>query len=263
MEIYEQIRTDREAGTRRLVAEYRARLQAAAYLLCADEHEAEDLVFRTFERAILKIDDFRPTGSFYYWIYTILLNFYRMDARKKSARKDSLVKGELPEVEDDGHNLFEEFTFRASAVAVRNAVSRLPDTYREVVVLRYFEDMSTPEIAKVSGIPEGTVRSRLHYAKDALYSMLCDTELSPDFADKLVRATSRKGWLFRKAWILPLLVLFTLGAVAASATVVLMKGSSKKNASPGRESRWYVYLLITMVTTLCMGRVTSVLTAPA
>jgi DNA-directed RNA polymerase specialized sigma24 family protein len=75
MEIYEQIRTDREAGTRRLVAEYRARLQAAAYLLCADEHEAEDLVFRTFERAILKIDDFRPTGSFYYWIYTILLNF--------------------------------------------------------------------------------------------------------------------------------------------------------------------------------------------
>ena len=236
MEIYEQIRTDREAGTRRLVAEYRARLQAAAYLLCADEHEAEDLVFRAFERAILKIDDFRPTGSFYYWIYTILLNFYRMDVRKKSARKDSLVNGELPEVEDDGHNLFEEFTFRASAVAVRNAVSRLPDTYREVVVLRYFEDMSTPEIAKVAGIPEGTVRSRLHYAKDALYSMLCDTELSPDFADKLVRATSRKGWLFRKAWILPLLFLFTLGAVAASTTVVLIKGSSKKNASPDRSS---------------------------
>lgn len=227
MEIYEQIRTDREAGTRRLVAEYRARLQAAAYLLCADEHEAEDLVFRAFERAILKIDDFRPTGSFYYWIYTILLNFYRMDARKKSARKDSLVNGELPEVEGDGHNLFEEFTFRASAVAVRNAVSRLPDTYREVVVLRYFEDMSTPEIAKVAGIPEGTVRSRLHYAKDALYSMLCDTELSPDFADKLVRATSRKGWLFRKAWAI-VSSLLALGAIGAGTTSILVDSLNNK-----------------------------------
>lgn len=227
MEIYEQIRTDREAGTRRLVAEYRARLQAAAYLLCADEHEAEDLVFRAFERAILKIDDFRPTGSFYYWIYTILLNFYRMDARKKSARKDSLVNGELPEVEGDGHNLFEEFTFRASAVAVRNAVSRLPDAYREVVVLRYFEDMSTPEIAKVAGIPEGTVRSRLHYAKDALYSMLCDTELSPDFADKLVRATSRKGWLFRKAWAI-VSSLLALGAIGAGTTSILVDSLNNK-----------------------------------
>lgn len=234
MEIYEQIRLDRETGTRRLVAEYRARLQAAARLLCGDEHEAEDLVFRAFERAVLKIDDFRPTGSFYYWIYTILLNFHRMDARKKSARKVSLVKGELPEVEDDGPNLFEEFTFRASAEAVRNAVSRLPGNYREVVVLRYFEEMSTAEIAKVAGIPEGTVRSRLHYAKDALYAMLCDTELSPGFADRLVRATRRKGWLFRKAWALPLALFLALGAVAAGTTAVLVSGPSAKAAPPGR-----------------------------
>ena len=81
MEIYELIKKDREAGARMLVSEYRARLQTAAKMLCGDESEAEDLVFKAFEQAILKIDDFRPTGSFYYWIYTILLNFHRMDVR--------------------------------------------------------------------------------------------------------------------------------------------------------------------------------------
>ena len=168
MEIYEEIRADRELGARRLVAEYRPRLEAAARMLCQDAHEAEDLVFRAFERAIERIDDFRPTGSFYYWVYTILLNFHRMDLRKRAARKETVVPNdELPEVEDKSPNPLEELAFRGSAEAVRTAVRKLPESYREVVVLRYFEDLSTPEIAKIVGIPEGTVRSRLHYAADA------------------------------------------------------------------------------------------------
>lgn len=230
MEIYEQIRQDRESGTRRLVAEYRERLQTAARLLCGDSHEAEDLVFRAFERAILKIDEFRPTGSFYYWIYTILLNFHRMDARKKLARKVQLANDELPDVEDDKPGLFEEFTFRASAEAVRAAVSKLPDNYREVVVLKYFEEMSTGEIAKVAGIPEGTVRSRLHYARNALHAMLADTELSPDFADRLVKATRPKAWLFRKAWALPFAFIAAFAAIAAGTTAVLIDSHNSEPA---------------------------------
>ena len=92
MEIYEEIRADRELGARRLVAEYRPRLEAAARMLCQDAHEAEDLVFRAFERAIERIDDFRPTGSFYYWVYTILLNIHRMDLRRRAARKEACFR---------------------------------------------------------------------------------------------------------------------------------------------------------------------------
>ncbi|MBP5286075.1 MAG: sigma-70 family RNA polymerase sigma factor, partial [Kiritimatiellae bacterium] len=178
MEIYEEILKDRESGTRRMVDEYRARLMSAARLLCNDSHEAEDLVFRAFEQAIRKIDDFRPVGSFYYWIYTILLNLRRMDARKRRARPQFVPCENLPEREYDGADPFAQFVFRGSAEAVREAVGRLPENFREVVVLRYFEEMSTGEIAKVAGVPEGTVRSRLHYAKEALYAMLSDTELS-------------------------------------------------------------------------------------
>ena len=226
MEIYEEIRADRELGARRLVAEYRPRLEAAARMLCQDAHEAEDLVFRAFERAIERIDDFRPTGSFYYWVYTILLNFHRMDLRRRAARKETVVPNdELPEVEDKSPNPLEEFAFRGSAEAVRTAVRKLPERYREVVVLRYFEDLSTPEIAKIVGIPEGTVRSRLHYAKDALYDMLCDTELSPDFTERLIKATRpRNAWLFRHSWIACFVAILSLATLAAGTVAVLRSG---------------------------------------
>ncbi len=228
MELYEEILKDREAGARRLVAEYRERMMAAAMLLCHDAAEAEDLVFRAFEQAINKIGNFRPTGSFYYWVYTILLNFYRMDTRKRSVRPVALAREELPEVAAPVDNPFREFVFRGSAEAVRTAVQRLPENYREVVVLKYFEELSSAEIAKIVGVPEGTVRSRLHYAKDALYAMLSDTELSPDFADRLVRATNRrKGWLFRRSAVASLAILLALAAVAVGVKTVSLIASAE------------------------------------
>jgi RNA polymerase sigma-70 factor (ECF subfamily) len=206
-------------------------------MLCQDAHEAEDLVFRAFERAIERIDDFRPTGSFYYWVYTILLNFHRMDLRKRAARKETVVPNdELPEVEDKSPNPLEEFAFRGSAEAVRTAVRKLPERYREVVVLRYFEDLSTPEIAKIVGIPDGTVRSRLHYAKDALYDMLCGTELSPDFADRLVRATRpRNSWLFRHSWIACFVAILSFATLAAGTVAVLRSGDEAPAAASAAE----------------------------
>ena len=55
MEIWQEIRKNGENGAKRLVSEYGNRLYAAAILLCADEHEAEELVFRTFDRVIDEI----------------------------------------------------------------------------------------------------------------------------------------------------------------------------------------------------------------
>ena len=234
MEIYEQIRADREEGARRLVGEYRTRLQAAAMLLCGNAHTAEDLVFRAFEKAINRIDDFRPTGSFYYWIYTILLNFWRMDQRKRSVRQELMPKDELPETADTRPDPYQQMLFAGTAEAVRSAVQKLPDEFREVVVLRYFEELSTPEIARIVGVPEGTVRSRLHYAREALDAMLSSTELSPDFTERLIRATrARRSWFARSRFIASLAVAFALGAVAfASAVVVAAVGGGGRAARP-------------------------------
>lgn len=229
MEIYEEIKADRESGAKRLVAEYRTRLTTAAEMLCRDAHEAEDLVFRAFEQAILRIDEFRPTGSFYYWIYTILLNFHRMDLRRRSARPPVVHQAELPEVEDD-RDFFAAFAFRGSAEAVRKAVKMLPENFREVVVLRFFEEMSTAEIAKVTGVPEGTVKSRLHYAKDALRAMMDKTELSPDFTARLLKATRQKRWFFRRSTVAAFAIV--AGMAAALAGIGVIAAASAGSGAP-------------------------------
>lgn len=172
MELWEEIRADRETGARLLVAAYKDRLYSAAFMMCADAQEAEDLVFRTFAQAIRKIGKYRPDGSFYNWVFTILVNFRRMDVRKKKSRIAMLFPEKLPEVPDPGPNAADRLSLSVDAARVRAAVAKLPDSLRLIVVLRYFEDLPTPDIARLAKIPEGTVRSRLHYAKDLLYSYL-------------------------------------------------------------------------------------------
>ena len=63
-------------------------------------------------------------------------------------------------------------TARESVLAVRDAVARLPDRYREAVVLREFHGLSYEELAEVLEVPVGTVRSRLHRARATLREML-------------------------------------------------------------------------------------------
>lgn len=172
MQLYEEIRADRERGARRLVEEYKNRLYATALMLCGDEHEAEDLVFRTFAQAINRIRKYKPSGSFFNWVFTIMMNFRRMDIRRKKSRIAMYFPEELPEVADLRPNPGEGLALESDARRVREAVSKLPAGLRDVVVLRYFEDLTTAEIAEALGIPDGTVRSRLHYAKDLLYSFL-------------------------------------------------------------------------------------------
>ena len=216
MELYEEIRNDREAGARRLVEEYRSRLMGMAMGLTSSPQEAEDLVFRTFEQVIRKIDDYRPTGSFYYWVCTILVNFRRMDLRKAAARPRFAGDGEIPEVAaEEPHDIADKLDFELTAEAVRGAVRELPENFREVVVLKYFDDMSVEDIAMVTGLNVGTVKSRLHYAREALYAKLHDTELSAKFTDRLIHATRKR--LFMR---------WTVGACAALAVCTLVGGIS-------------------------------------
>ena len=84
MDVWQEIIKDREHGARILVAVYKDRLFASALILCRDRRAAEELVFRTFARAIDKISSFRPNTNFYNWLYTIMINFRRMDIRKEN-----------------------------------------------------------------------------------------------------------------------------------------------------------------------------------
>lgn len=172
MEIWQEIAADQERGTRRLVAECGDRMLTAAFLLCRDQTLAQDLVFRTFARAVRKIGQFREQSSFYSWLYSILLNQYRSDCRKM--KPGIFDTGELPEDAVSAWSMVREPLGTDEERMVRQAVMSLPPIFREVVVLRYFEDKSLQEMADILAVPLGTVKSRLRLAQGRLNVLLAN-----------------------------------------------------------------------------------------
>ena len=151
MEVWQEIAKNAEHGAERLVAEYGDRLYAAATLLCRNNGDAEER----------KIRQYKPSGDFFSWLYTILLNFYRMEGRKN--RPDIVLVGspqDLPQIPVGGNN--------DAAEEMREMVRQLPPQIRETVILKYFSGMSIEEIATTLAIPPGTVKSRLFTAKRIL-----------------------------------------------------------------------------------------------
>ena len=157
MEVWQEIAKNAERGAERLVAEYGDRLYAAAMLLCRNNGDAEELVFRTLAQAVGKIRQYKPSGDFFSWLYTILLNFYRIEGRKN--RPDIVLVGS-PQIPVGGNN--------DAAEEMREMVRQLPPQIRETVILKYFSGMSIEEIATALDIPPGTVKSRLFTAKRIL-----------------------------------------------------------------------------------------------
>ncbi len=170
MEIWQEIKKDKERGARRLVAEYGNRIYAAALLLSSNDLDAEELTFKTLGRAVEKINLFDPEKVFFTWLYTIMLNFHRMELRKKRLSVIPMgASSDLPEVACDS---FAAALGEAADEDVTAAVRSLPPQLRETVVLRYYSEKSVEEISKIMEIPSGTVKSRLHHAREALNQFL-------------------------------------------------------------------------------------------
>lgn len=171
---------DMERGAVRLVAEYHSRLLVDAKALCGDDAEAEDLVFRTFENVLRKIDTFRGECSFYGWMKTILENIHRSSRRRMSSTHT--VYGEISEdIAEAGENpTSDERVLAASdAEVVRAAINGLSPSLRETIVLHYFMEQPIAKIARLLTIPEGTVKFRLHMARKVLAGVLAEKLQKP------------------------------------------------------------------------------------
>ena len=167
--IVREITEDREKGAARLVAEYRDRLYCDAFALCDDKSAAEDLVFKTFEQVLDKIEDCRDEQSFYAWMYAILRNFHLKSVRGCMVR-NTVTVGAASDLESlDGTMMDgESVTVPIDGNIIRAAVEDLPPKMREVVVLHYFMDQPVAKIAKILSVSSGTIMSRLYYARLAL-----------------------------------------------------------------------------------------------
>ena len=147
---------------RALVAEHGDRLLRSACLLCGDHVEAQDLVQETFLQALHSGHRFAGRSSIHTWLHGILLNLTRHHHRQRQrlVYDEELAQSEMAEFEAPPSSLDQAVSSQALQMALR----QLSAPHREVLVLRYFDNLKIHELAAQLGISPGTVKSRLHYA---------------------------------------------------------------------------------------------------
>jgi RNA polymerase sigma-70 factor (ECF subfamily) len=138
---------------------------------------AEDLLQETYLRAYRAWEGFRPGSNAKSWLFTICRNVFLRSVEWRRVRPDSEAEslgGEIDALADPDPRSDPATRFFDSIVdeQVVHQLDRLPDDFREVVVMRDLHDLSYAEISEALSIPIGTVRSRLHRGRALLQRAL-------------------------------------------------------------------------------------------
>ncbi|MCH8148432.1 MAG: RNA polymerase sigma factor [Planctomycetes bacterium] len=154
-----------------LIARWQPRLARLAWRLTGEREAARDVVqdaWLAIVRGLARLDD---PARFRWWAYRIVANKCADWIRRGSVRRTAAteLRDAAVSTRDDGSNQ----TDSADDVGrMRDAMAKLPDEQRAVLSLHYLDEMGVREIAEVLGVPEGTVKSRLHHARNRLKDAL-------------------------------------------------------------------------------------------
>ncbi len=168
----------------RLLSLHQDAVYRTALRLMGDPEEAFDLAQDVLLTAFRKIEQFRGEARFATWLYRITVNLAR-NRWKSASRKPvvlSLDSGADPpgeeetpktlEVPDESQNPREAAAGHELIGALERELARLPEVYREAIVLRHVEDLSYEEIARTLDTSLGTIKSRLARARELLRNAL-------------------------------------------------------------------------------------------
>ena len=162
-----------------LVDRYSARLFQFVNKFVKDAHRAEDLVQDSFIRVYRNRHSYKPIAKFSTWLYTIAGNLARSEYRKGKRRKTTPLyftgpgqeEFELP-ISADVVEPNRAAESQIHAEQILKALMEIPDPFREVVTLRDVQQLSYEEIAEITGLPLGTVKSRIHRGRSQLQEKL-------------------------------------------------------------------------------------------
>lgn len=172
---------------RGLVERYQGRVYALVYGMVRNREDARDLVQDAFVKAYRNLKGFRKEASFHTWLYRIAMNVTIDHIRKHSRVRTSEYDDRLDSGEDQGQWTTDHLKRHPGRDLERQrlydrimaAMQKLSPEQRQVVLLREIEGLSYKEIAATMEIPEGTVMSRLFYARKKLQAMLEAEDIHP------------------------------------------------------------------------------------
>lgn len=169
-----------EAAFNELVVTYERRVFALVYRMLGRRDEAEDLAQEVFVQVFKAIDNFRGDAKLSTWIYRIAVNLCK-NRSKYLARRHAGEQDDLSAIADraplsaakgvsvgDVSRPDELVEGMQLEQVVKRAIGELEPDFREVLILRDVEDLSYEEIASVTSLAVGTVKSRIHRARGQL-----------------------------------------------------------------------------------------------
>lgn len=176
-----------------LVEKYKRLVYRIAIQITRNHEDANDVMQDAFLKVYESIHSFRKEATFETWLYRIVVNHaMNLVKRRKrrresplSATSDTEIRSDLRRDADLVNNPHLEVEKKELQKWVTQAVESLPVKHRTVVILHEFEGLTHSEIASILNCSEGTVRSRLHYARKKLRDLLKPYVDSAEFSLKM------------------------------------------------------------------------------
>ncbi|MCS6880455.1 MAG: sigma-70 family RNA polymerase sigma factor [Oscillochloridaceae bacterium] len=166
------------SGLESLVKKYQVKALRTAYLIVQDYDLAEDVVQDAFLRAYERINQYDAKRPFGPWFFRIVINIAKRIATQRerhihldavSANAETAIDELLADLKSDPEVIVEQHDIHRT---VWVALGRLSPMQRAVIIQRYYLDMSEKDIAAHSGVPLGTLKWRLHTAREQLRAWL-------------------------------------------------------------------------------------------
>jgi RNA polymerase sigma-70 factor, ECF subfamily len=183
--LVQRLKAGDEAACEALVREHGGRLLAVARRYVRGDEDARDAVQEAFIAAFRSIDRFEGGSSISTWLHRILINCCLMKLRSRRRRPETSIEELLPTFDETGHRVLHEESWPESLEAtldrrqtrerVREAIGRLPEKYRTVILLRDIEELSTEETARSLRTTPTAIKVRLHRARQALRELMART----------------------------------------------------------------------------------------
>jgi RNA polymerase sigma-70 factor (ECF subfamily) len=184
LELVNKAKTGDQAAFGKLMSRYKESVYYMILKMVHNRDDADDLTMVAFSKAFHNLANYSADFAFSTWLFRIATNNCIDFIRKKKLQTTSIDQSSQTEdgesapiaVKDKSMTPEESIIKDQRAIKIREVIQTLSPKYKQLIELRYFEELSYEEIAEQLDLPLGTVKAQLFRAKDMLYNHMKDTK---------------------------------------------------------------------------------------